>query len=135
LPDLEEVGAEVDKELSSSMPEDLVGSLEKSLHKMREQAQTSEDKLKKLFQDSYKAGIKRHDALVEQNKALTQSLDSMSSYQKKLQAAEERLNNTQTSLVQHLSNLGNFLGKLQKAATTKVEDVKMALEAAQSWSE
>jgi len=59
----------------------------------------------------------------------------MSSYQKKLQAAEERLNNTQTSLVQHLSNLGNFLGKLQKAATTKVEDVKMALEAAQSWSE
>merc|ERR1719392_470430 len=99
------------------MPEDLVGSLEKSLHKMREQAQRSEEKLKKLFQESYKAGISRHDALVEQNKALTQSLESMSSYQTKLQAAEERLNTTQTSLVQHLSNLGSFLGKLQKAAT------------------
>mmetsp|Transcript_20540 Transcript_20540/g.36937 ORF Transcript_20540/g.36937 Transcript_20540/m.36937 type:complete len:443 (+) Transcript_20540:53-1381(+) len=143
LPDLDaqkmdEVGAEVDKEMAASTPaqaEDLMDSLEKSLKKMRDQASKSEQKLKALFQSSYKAGIQRHEALHAQNKALTQSLASMKSYQSKLEAAEKRLGNTQTSLSTHLANLGSFLGKLKQVAESSPDAVKTSLEAAKSWTE
>eukprot|EP00434_Breviolum_minutum_P036535 symbB.v1.2.032375.t1/scaffold3884.1/size52087/3 len=100
-------------------PENLLTMLANEVKTMKKQGQDSEAKLKSLFMDDFQAGVKRHNALVAQNKVLTETLEKMQSYRAKLEAADKHLQETQSTLQTRLHDGGLFMQKLSELTLAK----------------
>eukprot|EP00435_Cladocopium_sp_Y103_P037756 s1758_g10.t1 len=112
-------------------PESLLTMLANEVKMMKKQGQESEAKLKSLFMEDFQAGVKRHNALLSQNKVLTETLEKMQSYHTRLEAADKHLQGTQSTLETRLHDGGLFMQKLSELTMAKPEAAVKALETLQ----
>jgi predicted nuclease with TOPRIM domain len=98
---------------------------------MKKQGQDSEAKLKSLFMEDFQAGVKRHNALLSQNKVLKETLEKMQSYHTRLETADKHLQGTQSTLETRLHDGGLFMQKLSELTMAKPEAAVKALETLQ----
>jgi chromosome segregation ATPase len=109
-------GAEEPADVVQAEAVSVVAVLEGSLKTLRAKSKTTEENLKQLFAQSYKAGSKRYDALMSQQSMLKKSLQEMKAFQAKLQAADVHLLATQKKLETQIHSEGEFLSKLGRIA-------------------
>ena len=109
-------------------PENLLTTLANEVKTMKKQGEDSEAKLKSLFMDDFQAGVKRHNALVAQNKVLTETLEKMQSYRTRLEAADKHLQETQSTLQTRLHDGGLFMQKLSELTMAKPDAAVKALQ-------
>eukprot|EP00933_Yihiella_yeosuensis_P043962 TRINITY_DN389_c0_g1_i1.p1 TRINITY_DN389_c0_g1~~TRINITY_DN389_c0_g1_i1.p1 ORF type:complete len:380 (+),score=144.55 TRINITY_DN389_c0_g1_i1:85-1224(+) len=107
----------------------MIGLLSTSIKKLRDQGKVSVEKLKVLFQNSFKQGVKRRAALIAQQKALKTNLKEMQTYHERLSKADKRLQMTRKILDSHIAHTGAFLGKLEKVADAPLQKVPDAFRA------
>eukprot|EP00930_Biecheleria_cincta_P071447 TRINITY_DN5895_c0_g1_i1.p1 TRINITY_DN5895_c0_g1~~TRINITY_DN5895_c0_g1_i1.p1 ORF type:complete len:507 (+),score=153.85 TRINITY_DN5895_c0_g1_i1:64-1584(+) len=88
-----------------------VASLSSGLKMVQEQVHQSEANLKLHFQKAYRAGKKRHDALIKQSDALKVSMRKMQAQDQKLEATLAKLRATDNTLKQKINSIAGFLGK------------------------
>lgn len=112
-------------------PENLLTMLANEVKMMKKQGQDSEAKLKSLFMEDFQAGVKRHNALLSQNKVLTETLEKMQSYHTRLETADKHLQGTQSTLETRLHDGGLFMQKLSELTMAKPEAAVKALETLQ----
>lgn len=112
-------------------PENLLTMLANEVKMMKKQGQDSEAKLKSLFMEDFQAGVKRHNALLSQNKVLTRTLEKMQSYHTRLETADKHLQGTQSTLETRLHDGGLFMQKLSELTMAKPEAAVKALETLQ----
>ena len=115
----------------AEQPENLLSMLANEVKKMKKQGQDSEAKLKSLFLEDFQAGVKRHNALLAQNKVLNETLEKMQSYHLRLEAADKHLQATQSTLQTRLHDGGLFMQKLSELTMAKPEAAVKALETLQ----
>jgi len=109
--------------------ETLVTKLQDGVKAMRQQGSASEEKLKAMFLEHFKAGSSRHKALLAQNKVLQSTLDSMKKYAERLVEANTHLKATQAKLDSQLHDGSIFLKRLGDVAGKKPEKGVHDLEA------
>lgn len=107
----------------------MIGLLSTSIKRLRDQGAVSVEKLKVLFQQSFKQGVKRRAALIAQQKALKTNLKEMQEYHARLVKADTRLQATRKILDSHIAHTGAFLGKLEKVADAPLQKVPDAFKA------
>ena len=56
---------------------------------MKKQGLESENKLKELFKSDFQEGVKRHQALLAQQKVLNETLEKMTKYHARLETADK----------------------------------------------
>ena len=56
---------------------------------MKKQGLESENKLKELFKSDFQEGVKRHQALLAQQKVLNETLEKMTKYHTRLETADK----------------------------------------------
>lgn len=59
------------------------------LQVMKKQGLESENKLKELFKSDFQEGVKRHQALLAQQKVLNETLEKMTKYHARLETADK----------------------------------------------
>lgn len=111
----------------SSSPGDLLDVLSKQVANLAAQEKASEKALKNLFIRDFRAGAKRHSALLAQQKGLVASRSSLLALQAKLKAAETHLESTRKQLQGRLHSLGQFLQKLAHFAMAPQREVPRLL--------
>eukprot|EP00930_Biecheleria_cincta_P044059 TRINITY_DN30229_c0_g1_i1.p1 TRINITY_DN30229_c0_g1~~TRINITY_DN30229_c0_g1_i1.p1 ORF type:complete len:343 (+),score=101.61 TRINITY_DN30229_c0_g1_i1:71-1099(+) len=94
-----------------------ISNLAKQASKLSQATQHSLAELKKSFQEAYKAGARRHNALVDQQKVLKAELQSVEKQFAKLKADYKRANALRAGLEQELKSNGALLGKVQQQMT------------------
>eukprot|EP00930_Biecheleria_cincta_P015663 TRINITY_DN1298_c0_g2_i1.p1 TRINITY_DN1298_c0_g2~~TRINITY_DN1298_c0_g2_i1.p1 ORF type:complete len:341 (-),score=123.01 TRINITY_DN1298_c0_g2_i1:58-1080(-) len=109
--------------------ESIVTKLQDGVKQMRQQGSNSEDKLKAMFLEHFKAGVSRHKALLAQNKILQSTLESMNKYAEQLLEANKHLKATQAKLDSQLRDGSIFLKRLGDVAGKKPEKGVKDLEA------
>lgn len=112
--------------------EAIVTKLQDGVKEMRQQGSASEDKLKMLFVEHFKAGNARHKALLSQNKVLQSTLENMKNYAERLLEANQHLKATQAKLDTQLHDGSVFLKRMGDIAGKKPEKSVQELEALQS---
>eukprot|EP00440_Ansanella_granifera_P000352 gb/GFBE01000381.1/.p1 GENE.gb/GFBE01000381.1/~~gb/GFBE01000381.1/.p1 ORF type:complete len:343 (+),score=143.72 gb/GFBE01000381.1/:1-1029(+) len=120
---------EVAAKAADDEPASLLTMLESGVQDMKKQGEASEAKLKDLFLASFQAGVKRHKALLAQQEVLQKTLDDMTSYHTKLEAADKHLQGTQGKLDGQLHQGGLFLSKLSQITMEKPEEGYKAFSA------
>eukprot|EP00933_Yihiella_yeosuensis_P070865 TRINITY_DN79021_c0_g1_i1.p1 TRINITY_DN79021_c0_g1~~TRINITY_DN79021_c0_g1_i1.p1 ORF type:complete len:404 (+),score=172.90 TRINITY_DN79021_c0_g1_i1:124-1335(+) len=110
-------------------PESLVTMLSGSIKALRTQSKKSEAKLRKLFQTSFKAGVRRRAALLAQQKQLKINLKEMKDYDSKLKKADKRLKATAQILEKEIASTAAFLGKLQQVAKAPATEASASFKA------
>jgi len=113
---------------SPSDPDDLLEVLSKEVANLAQQEKESEKTLKTLFIRDFRAGAKRHQALMAQQKGLIATRGSLQALQAKLKDAEAHLEGTKTELESRLKGLGQFLQKLTHFAMAPQREVPHLLE-------
>lgn len=106
----------------------LVRQLSSGLSGLKSKGKVSEAKVKNMFLSSFKAGVKRRQALLDQQKVLKGTHDAMATYKSRLDGAISQLETTKKALDTSSKKLGAFLGTLAKEATAPNEGVKAAYE-------
>mmetsp|Transcript_37409 Transcript_37409/g.46244 ORF Transcript_37409/g.46244 Transcript_37409/m.46244 type:complete len:327 (-) Transcript_37409:46-1026(-) len=112
-------------------PESLVSMLANEVKVMKKQGQESEAKLKDLFKADFQAGVKRHQALLAQQKVLNETLEKMNAYHARLEAADKHLQTTQSTMDTRLHDGGLFMQKLSELTMAKPEAAVEALQTLQ----
>jgi len=112
-------------------PESLLSMLANEVKVMKKQGQESEAKLKDLFKADFQAGVKRHQALLAQQKVLNETLEKMSSYHARLETADKHLQSTQSTMDTRFHDGGLFMQKLSELTMAKPEAAVQALETLQ----
>jgi len=93
-------------------PDNLLVVLSKEVAALAAQEKESEKTLKSLFIRDFRAGAKRHQALLSQQKSLNAKHSSLHILQNKLKTAVSHLEATRAQLEGRLHGLGQFLQKL-----------------------
>ncbi|CAJ1374618.1 unnamed protein product [Effrenium voratum] len=109
-------------------PESLLSMLSDEVKVMKKQGQDSEAKLKGLFRTAFQTGVRRHKALLSQQKVLQETLEKMQSYRTRLEAADKHLQGTQSSLDTRIRDGGLFMQKLSELSMAKPEAAVQALQ-------
>lgn len=109
-------------------PESLLTMLGNEVKVMKKQGQDSEAKLKELFKTDFQAGVKRHKALLAQQKVLKETLEKMKSFHDRLDAADKHLQSTRTTMDTRLHDGGLFMQKLSELTMAKPEAAVQALD-------
>jgi len=112
----------------SESPTDLLAVLSKDVAHLAQQEKESEKNLKNLFIRDFRAGAKRHQALLAQQKSLVGTRGNLQGVQAKLKTAEAHLEATKTQLEGRLHGLGQFLQKLAHLAMAPQHEVPHLLE-------
>lgn len=129
----EEVGIKPEEALSlkhddkADEPESLVGALTKSIEVLRVESKHSEEKLKQLFAESFKAETQRHSALTAQQELLKKRLSDMQAFEEKLKKADDHLLSVEKTLQDRMLAESKFLGELSTAAMSPAQEVKQQL--------
>lgn len=108
-------------------PESLVGALTKSIEVLRGESKHSEEKLKQLFAESFKAETQRHLALTAQQELLKKRLSDMQAFEEKLKKADDHLLSVEKTLQDRMLAESKFLGELSTAAMSPAQEVKQQL--------
>lgn len=115
-------------ETPSASPGDLLEVLSKDVAHLAQQEKESEKNLKNLFIRDFRAGAKRHAALLSQQKTLIAQRGSLQTLQAKLTKAEAHLESTRAQLEGRLHGLGQFIQKLAHFAMAPQHEVPHLLE-------
>lgn len=113
----------------SESPADLLSVLSKDVAHLAQQEKESEKNLKNLFIRDFRAGAKRHQALLAQQKTLVGTRGNLQSVEAKLKSAVAHLESTKTQLDGRLHGLGQFLQKLAHLSMAPQKEVPHLLEA------
>lgn len=113
---------------TASSPSDLLGVLAKDVAKLAQQQKEGEKQLKDLFIRDFRNGARRHKALMDQQKSLTTTRNSLLSLQAKLKNAEKHLVGTRSQLEARLRGLGQYLQKMAHFAMAPQKEVPHLLE-------
>jgi len=109
-------------------PSDLLSVLSKDVAHLAQQEKDSEKNLKNMFIKDFRAGAKRHQALLAQQKSLMGTRGNLLAVQAKLKSAEAHLEATKTQLEGRLHGLGQYLQKLAHLAMAPQREVPHLLE-------
>lgn len=109
-------------------PNDLLEVLAKDVAHLALQEKESEKKLKNLFIRDFRAGAKRHQALLAQQKSLIATRGSLLTLQSKLKDAEAHLEMTRQQLESRLHGIGQFLQKLAHFSMAPQREVSHLME-------
>jgi len=112
----------------AASPGDLLAVLSNDVAHLAQQEKESEKTLKNLFIRDFRAGAKRHSALIGQQKTLIASRSSLQTLQAKLKSAEAHLEATKAQLEGRLHGLGQFLQKLGHLAMAPQREVQHLME-------
>jgi hypothetical protein len=110
-------------EASGPNPDDLLAVLAKQVAQLAQQEKESEKKLKELFIRDFRAGVKRHQALMAQQKTLLAKRGSLSTVQSELKTAEAHLDGVRQQLVGRLHGLGQYMQKLAHFAMAPQREI------------
>jgi len=110
-------------------PADVLEVLSKGVSNLARQEKDSQQKLKALFIKGYRAGAKRHAALIVQQKGLNATRTMLTDERTKLRIAEEKLDGTRGKLRQRLQGLGHFLQRLSHLALAPYSEASNVLKA------
>jgi len=113
-------------------PRTLLGVLSAGVENLKKQEKASEEQLKTMFINSFKAGTVRHAALMQQQKGLNSTRTSLLQTQQQLRTAESHLQSTRSHLEQRLRGLGLFMQRLTKLALAPPTEVPKVLESVPS---
>ncbi|CAE7255264.1 ppiA [Symbiodinium pilosum] len=102
--------------------ESLLTMLGSGIKALKKQGQESEAKLKSLFLADFQAGVRRHKALLNQQKVLKETLETMKTYHARLESADKHLQATQTTMDGRLHDGGMFMQKLSELTMAHPED-------------
>lgn len=111
-----------------SSPDAILNILSKDVATLVEQRKQSVAKLKNLFIQDYRAGAKRHLALLNQQKVLRTEMEGLQAVQTKLKTALAHLQGTHSQLQRKLKGLGQFLQKLAHVANAPEPEVTNLLD-------
>lgn len=123
------MGADSEAGAKSESPADLLSVLAKEVSHLAQQEKESEKNLKNLFIRDFRAGAKRHQALLAQQKTLVGTRGNLQSVEAKLKTAEAHLESTKKQLEGRLHGLGQFLQKLAHLSMAPQKEVPHLLEA------
>jgi len=112
----------------SSSTGDMLEMLAKDVAHLSAQEKESEKNLRNLFIRDFRAGAKRHQALLVQQKGLIATRGSLMALEAKLKTAEGHLENTRKHLEGKLHGIGQFLQKLAHFAMAPTREVPHLLE-------
>jgi len=126
-----EVSESSDSEPEKVEPENLLSMLTNEVKVMKKQGVESENKLKELFKSDFQEGVKRHQALLAQQKVLNETLEKMTKYHARLETADKHLQGTQSTMDTRLHDGGLFMQKLSELTMAKPEAAVQALETLQ----
>jgi len=110
-------------------PADLLDVLSKQVANLATQQKDSLKNLKALFIKNFRAGAKRHTALIVQQKALNATRTALTAERSKLRVADEHLESTRRKAQQRLRGLGLFLQKLSHLALAPASEAQRFMEA------
>jgi len=113
---------------SASSPGDLLETLVKDVAHLAQQEKESEKNLKQLFIRDFRAGAKRHQALMVKQKGLSASRSSLLQLQGKLTAAVAHVESMNKQLAGRLHGLGQFLQKLAHFAMAPQREVSHLID-------
>jgi len=113
---------------SNAAPGDLLEVLSKDVANLAAKTKAAQNNLKQLFIRDFRAGAKRHAALLKTQKSLMATRDSLLSVQGQLKKAEAHLESTHKELEEKLHGLGQFLQKLAHFAMAPQHEVPHLLE-------
>lgn len=97
-----------------------ISSLASQATKLSQATGRSLAELKASFQEGYKAGAKRHNALMQQQSVLKANLKSAEEQFAKLKATYKRVTSVRQGLEQELKKNGALMGEVQKMAAIQV---------------
>jgi len=103
----------------ASSSEGMVASLSQGVKRIQVEVQRSEGQLKLHFQKAYKAGKKRHAALIKQSEALDKNLHSMHLQENQLETTLAKDRATRKTLKQKIQTIGSFLNRAVSPLTSK----------------
>lgn len=109
-------------------PGDLLQELSKQVAALANQEKESEKNLKNLFIRDFRAGAKRHQALLAQQKSRIATRGNLQGLKAKLETAVAHLEETQSQLQGRLHGLGQYLQKLAHFAMAPQNEVPHLLE-------
>lgn len=115
-------------EASNAAPGDLLEVLSKDVANLAAKTKAAQNNLKQLFIRDFRAGAKRHAALLKTQKGLMANRTSLLSAQDQLKKAEAHLESTHKELDEKLHGLGQFLQKLAHFAMAPQHEVPHLLE-------
>eukprot|EP00439_Symbiodinium_sp_Y106_P004209 s1205_g1.t1 len=115
------------KASDNSEPESLITMLASGIKALKKQGQDSEAKLKSMFLADFQAGVRRNKALLNQQKVLKETLETMKTYHNRLDAADKHLQATQTTMDGRLHDGGMFMQKLSELTMARPEAAVHAL--------
>jgi hypothetical protein len=104
-------------------PDHLLEVLAKQVAQLAQQEKESEKKLKELFIRDFRAGAKRHQALLVQQKSLNASRGSLLTLQSQLKAVEAHLEGVRHELQSRLHGLGQMFQKLAHFAMAPQREI------------
>lgn len=113
---------------ATSDPGDLLTILSKDVAHLAQQEKESEKTLKSLFIRDFRAGAKRHAALLLKQKGLTANSNALQQTKAQLTKAVEHLETTNKQLAGRLHGLGQYLQKLAHFAMAPQKEVKHLIE-------
>jgi len=113
----------------------LMSSVSQGFGKLESISKRAEQKMKQVFQQAYKAGKRRGDAMIQQSKVLELKFHSLERGRKKIKKALDAERKVRLALENRVRDLGSFLGSLQRVVTAPLNNVPNALKAAQAWHE
>eukprot|EP00931_Biecheleriopsis_adriatica_P043183 TRINITY_DN2469_c0_g1_i1.p1 TRINITY_DN2469_c0_g1~~TRINITY_DN2469_c0_g1_i1.p1 ORF type:complete len:454 (+),score=154.66 TRINITY_DN2469_c0_g1_i1:91-1452(+) len=126
-PSFLEVDQETDIESSGEETEHLLSVLSQGVQKIKLQGEASQKKLKDLFMDNYKAGVKRRKALKKQEDALHRTMAKMVDYKGRLGKARTHLEASLGLLELRTTATSKYLAKLSQLASARPEVASAAL--------
>jgi len=113
---------------SNAAPGDLLEVLSKDVANLAAKTKAAQNNLKQLFIRDFRAGAKRHAALLKTQKSFMATRSSLLSVQDQLKKAEAHLESTHKELEEKLHGLGQFLQKLAHFAMAPQHEVPHLLE-------
>lgn len=113
---------------ATSNPGDLLSVLAKDVAHLAQQEKESEKTLKQLFIRDFRAGAKRHAALLLKQKGLTTNSNSLQQTKADLTKAVEHLESKNKELAGRLHGLGQYLQKLAHFAMAPQKEVQHLIE-------
>lgn len=122
-----EVAATVQE--ATANPKDLLEVLSRGVTNLQREEKASEARLKAMFLSNFQAGIKRHTALVGQQRSLNATHVSLVSLQSQLRTADAHLEGTRAMLEKQLRGLGLFAQRLAHLALAPLDEVPRLLKA------
>jgi len=113
----------VDEIIAETSPDDFLAALTKDVAQLAAQEKKSEKNLRDIFISHFRAGAKRHKALVAMQKSLTDERSKAQALEQRLQTAVTHLADTHLDLTRRLQGVAQFLKQLEHVTTAHESDV------------